>query len=72
MLKLIFKHWYLILPELANNWLVQQEADVLKQVESPCSGRALVHLLLVLGLMRVDAFKDAKSPGNQRSEMIYL
>lgn len=45
---------------------MQQKADVFEQVEGPCSCRALVDLLLVFGLMRVDAFKDAQPPEKQR------
>lgn len=35
---------------------MQQEAYVFEQVEGPWSRRTLVHLLLVFGLMRIDAF----------------
>lgn len=52
-------HLYLILSELANDGLMQQEADVFEKVERPRCCGALVHLLLVLGLMRVNAFEDA-------------
>lgn len=49
---------YLVFSELSNNWLMQQKADVFEKIERPwCSG-ALVHLLLMLGFMRVDAFQD--------------
>lgn len=48
--------WYLIVSELANDWLMQQEAYIFEQVEGPWSCRTLVHLLLVFGLMRIDAF----------------
>lgn len=51
---------------------MQQKADVFEQVEGPRSCGALVHLLLVFGLMRVDAFKDAQSPENQREIRNYL
>lgn len=51
---------------------MQQKTDVFEQVEGPRSGRALVHLLLVLGLMRVDAFKDTQSPENQGEIRIFL
>ncbi len=51
---------------------MQQKADVFEEVESPCSCGALVHLLLVLGLMRVDTFKDAQSPENQRSQKLFV
>lgn len=44
---------------------MQQKADVFEQVEGPRGGRALVNLLLVFGLMRVDSFKDAQSSENQ-------
>lgn len=47
---------------------MQKKADVFEQVEGPRGCRSLVHLLLVLGLMRVDAFKDAQSPGNHRDQ----
>lgn len=57
---------YLVFSELANDWLMQQKADVFEKVEGPCGSRALVHLLLVLGFMRVDAFKDTQSPENQK------
>lgn len=50
---------------------MQQEADVFEQVESPCCCRPLVHLLLVLGLMRVDTFEDAQSPKKREiSELV--
>lgn len=53
---------YLVFSELSNNWLMQQKADVFEKIERPwCSG-ALVHLLLMLGFMRVDAFQDTQSP----------
>lgn len=73
-LKIIGKTWlrYLVVSELCNDWLMQQKADVFEQVEGPRGRRALVHLLLVLGLMRVDAFKDAQSPENQRGMRNYL
>ena len=51
---------------------MQQKADVFEQVEGPRGRRALVHLLLVFGLMRVDAFKDAQSPENQRGIRNYF
>lgn len=51
---------------------MQQKADVFEQVEGPRSSRALVHLLLVLGLMRVDAFQDTQSPENQKEIRIFL
>lgn len=67
-----FAYKYLVVSELCNDWLMQQKADVFEQVEGPRGRRALVHLLLVLGLMRVDAFKDAQSPENQRGMRNYL
>lgn len=52
---------------------MQQKADVFEQVEGPRGGRALVNLLLVFGLMRVDSFKDAQSPENHRAiRVIYM
>lgn len=51
---------------------MQQKADVFEQVEGPRGCGALVHLLLVLGLMRVDAFKDAQSPENQRDQELFV
>lgn len=41
---------------------MEQKADVLEQVEGPWGCRAFVHLLLVLWLMRIYAFENAKSP----------
>lgn len=51
---------------------MEQKADVFEQVEGPWGCRALVHLLLVLWLMRIYAFENAKSPENQRREIICL
>lgn len=52
---------------------MQQKADVFEQVEGPRGGRALVNLLLVFGLMRVDSFKDAQSSENQNEiRVIYM
>ena len=48
---------------------MQQKADVFEQVEGPRGGGALVHFLLVLGLMRVDAFKDAESPEKHKNHL---
>lgn len=49
---------YLVVSELCNNWLMQKKADVFEEIERPWCSRALVHLLLMLGFMRVDAFQD--------------
>ena len=57
---------HLVLSELAHDWLVQQKADVLHQIEGPGRRGALVDLLLVFGLMGVDALQDAQAPGNNK------
>ena len=50
---------------------MQQEADVFEQVEGPGGSGALVHLLLVLGLVRVDSFEDAQAPENRNQESFF-
>ena len=60
-----YTNTHLVLSELANDWLVQQEADVLHQVEGPGGCGAPVDLLLVFGLMGVDALQDAQAPGSR-------
>lgn len=53
---------HLVLSKLANDGLVQKEANVFKQVVGSRGRRALVDLLLVLGFMRIDSFQYAQSP----------
>lgn len=59
---------YLVVSEFANNWFMQEKADVLEQVEGPWGCGTFVHLLLVLGLMRVDAFEDTQASEKKQSE----
>lgn len=63
---------YLVVPELGNNWFMQEKADVFEQVEGPRGCGAFIHLLLVFGLMRVDAFEDAQAPEKQRKTLKHL
>lgn len=53
-------HKDLELPELPYERLVQQESDVLGVVECLAARLALLRLLPVVGLARVDAFEDAQ------------
>lgn len=52
---------HLVLSELADDGLVQEEADVFEQVEGPLGRGALVDLLLVFGFMWVNSLQDAQS-----------
>ena len=54
------KH-YLVLYKFPNDGLVQEEPDVFKQIECAGSCGTFVHLLLVLGFMRVDALQNAQA-----------
>lgn len=55
--QVLLKHSsYLVLSELSNDGLMQKEADVFQQVEGSRGCRALVDLLFVFGLMRIDSF----------------
>lgn len=58
---------HLVLSELANYGFMQQEADVLHQVEGPWGGGALVHFLLVFGLMGIDALQDTQAPADDNN-----
>ena len=55
-------HEGLEVTELLQQRLVGQKLDVLGVVEGPAGGAAMVHLLQVLGLVRVDALEDAQPP----------
>ncbi len=50
---------HLVRSELANDGLVQEEADIFQQVEGSRRCRALVDLLFVFGFMRIDSFQYA-------------
>ena len=56
---------YLVLPELSYDGFMQEETDVFQQVERPRSSGALVHLLLVFGLMWINAFQDTQPSAEQ-------
>lgn len=61
---------YLVLSEFANDWLMQKKANVFEKVK--CSRRcgALVHFLLVLGFVRINAFKNAQSSEKQNKSHV--
>lgn len=51
---------------------MQKKANVFEEIERPwCSG-ALVHFLLMLGFMRVDAFQNTQSPEYKRDLKIIV
>lgn len=50
---------------------MRKELDVLHVIESPDSSAALVGLLLVLGLIGVDAFQNAK-PSKKTNHFPFL
>lgn len=60
----------LVLAELAQDGLVHQVLDVLGIVEGRGSGRALVGLLLVLGLAGVDTLQNAQTTGRQTERKV--
>ena len=45
---------------------MEEELDVFDKVKSPGGRRALVNLLLVFGLVGINALQDAQPPGRQR------
>lgn len=55
---------YLVLSEFVDDGLMQQKANVFDQVEGPWGRGALVHFLLVFGLVWVDAFENTQTPEN--------
>ena len=56
-------HELLKISEPLKERLVGQKLDVLVVIEGLVGGAALVHLLEVVRLMRVDPFQDTQSPG---------
>lgn len=56
---------HLVFPELVDNGLVEQEPDVLEEVKGAGRRGALVHLLLVLGLVGINTLQDAQASGGQ-------
>ena len=62
-----FSHKSLEVSELIQQWLVRKKLDIFHIVVCLESRAALVHLLDVLGLVRVDAFENTQPPAQEES-----
>ena len=62
-----FSHESLEVSKLIQQWLVREKLDIFHIVVCLESRAALVHLLDVLGLVRVDAFENTQPPAQEES-----
>ena len=67
-----FSHESLEVSKLIQQWLVREKLDIFHIVVCLESRAALVHLLDVLGLVRVDAFENTQPPAQESHAFMHI